>query len=181
MEIKKTATVSQKPLTSTMEDYLEAIVNLKRERGALRVRDIAKRMGVKMPTVSSMLKVLNKAGLVDHKKYEYINLTKKGERIGDEINRRHHALKKFLIDILSIEPVLADQDACKMEHAVSASTMNRIADFMDFIQACPRTGSDWLNHFKEYRLHGMSEDRCREHIRSFSNRLDRNIELIKKE
>lgn len=44
---------SQNILTPTMEDYLEAIFNLAKEKGAVRVRDIAKRLGVKMPAVSA--------------------------------------------------------------------------------------------------------------------------------
>ena len=51
-----------RPLTSVMEDYLEAIFDLDQDKKVVRVKDIAKRMSVKMPTVSSMLKTLNARG-----------------------------------------------------------------------------------------------------------------------
>jgi len=54
--------MAEKPLTSVMEDYLEAIFDLDQEKKFIRVKDIAKRMDVKMPTVSSMLKTLNERG-----------------------------------------------------------------------------------------------------------------------
>ncbi|MBW2643899.1 MAG: metal-dependent transcriptional regulator, partial [Deltaproteobacteria bacterium] len=78
-EVKNTLT---KPLTPAMEDYLEAIFNLDREKRVVRVRDIAKRLGVRMPTVTSMLKTLSKRELVDYEKYEYLELTDNGRAIG---------------------------------------------------------------------------------------------------
>jgi DtxR family Mn-dependent transcriptional regulator len=59
--------ISKKPLTPAMEDYLEAIFNLGKEKRVVRVKDIAKRLGVKMPTVTSMLNTLSKRELA--KKY----------------------------------------------------------------------------------------------------------------
>jgi len=72
-----------------MENYLEAIFNLAKEKRVVRVRDIAKRLGVKMPTVSNMLKTLSDKGLIDYEKYEYLELTGKGSGIGSDIDQRH--------------------------------------------------------------------------------------------
>ncbi|MEA1901135.1 MAG: metal-dependent transcriptional regulator [Thermodesulfobacteriota bacterium] len=77
--------ISKKPLTPAMEDYLEAIFNLGKEKRVVRVKDIAKRLGVKMPTVTSMLNTLSKRELIDYEKYEYLELTKKGIDVGKEI------------------------------------------------------------------------------------------------
>ena len=125
MKNRELNNILQKPLTSTMEDYLEAIFNLGKEKRVVRVRDIAGRLGVKMPTVTNMLKTLREGGLVDYEKYEYLELTDKGADVGREIHRRHHVLRGFLTDILSVKPDRADEEACKMEHAVSTSTLDR--------------------------------------------------------
>ncbi len=146
MANKKT---SLKPITPSMEDYLEAMVNIEKERKVIRVRDVAKKLGVRMPTVTSMLKTLNKAGLIDYEKYEYIQLTEKGKRIGEEISRRHNALKKFLIHILNVDPEVAEQEACKMEHAISTSTMDRFVKFMDFIETYPEISREWSKYFQK--------------------------------
>ena len=69
---------SHKPLTPAMENYLEAIFNLGKEKRVVRVKDIAKRLGVKMPTVTNMLKTLSGRGLIEYEKYEYLELTKNG-------------------------------------------------------------------------------------------------------
>ena len=178
MQIDESKKSTPRPLTSTMEDYLEAIVNLENEKKAVRVKDIAKRLGVRMPTVTSMLKTLGKAGLVNYEKYEYIQLTNRGKKVGKEIDRRHHALKRFLRDILGIDPDTADEEACKMEHAVSASTLNRFVEFMDFVQSCPRAGKEWLEYFQEYRIHGKKNATCVKHMQSFQELFKRHLERV---
>ncbi len=169
MPNKKANNISQKPLTPAMEDYLEAIFNLGKEKRAVRVKDIAKKLGVKMPTVTNMLKTLSERGFIDYEKYEYIELTRRGHRVGKEINRRHYVLRGFLTSILKINPMKADEEACKMEHGVSSSTLNRFVELMEFIQCCPRAGSTWLENFDEYRLQGRDPEKCTDRMKEFSN------------
>ena len=153
--------MAEKPLTAVMEDYLEAIFDLSQDKKVVRVKDIANRMDVKMPTVSSMLKTLNERGLVHYEKYEYIELTKSGNDVGKEMRRRHGVLDKFLTEILKIDAKVADEEACKMEHTLSSETLDSLVDFMEFIQTCPRAGESWLNNFEEYRKNGSNPEKCR--------------------
>ena len=153
--------VIDKPLTSVMEDYLEAIFQLDEDKKVVRVKDIAKRMDVKMPSVSSMLKALNSRGLVNYEKYEYVELTKAGANIGKEMQRRHDILRQFLVKILMIDPEVADQEACSMEHALSTETLDRLVAYMNFIQSCPESGESWLQYFKEFVSDGRRPDACR--------------------
>ena len=171
---------AKKPLTPVMEDYLEAIFDLDQDKKVVRVKDIAKRMDVKMPTVSSMLKTLNDRGLVHYEKYEYIELTKTGERVGKEMRRRHGVLNKFLTEILKIDAKSADEEACKMEHALSSTTLDSLVDFMEFIQVCPRAGESWLDHFDEFRKHGSSPEKCRKHGDDFACSFRQKVEIMQK-
>ena len=120
-----------------MENYLEAIFNLAKEKRVVRVRDIAKRLGVKMPTVSNMLKTLSDKGLIDYEKYEYLELTGKGSGVGSDIDQRHQILRGSLTDILEIDFDQADEDACKMGRAVSDLTFEGFVGFMLFVKDCP--------------------------------------------
>lgn len=153
-------TAAEKPLTSTMEDYLEAIFDLDKEKKVVRVKDIANRLDVKMPTVTSMLRSLNDKGLVNYEKYEYVELTDTGADVGREMRRRHQVLFRFLTDILKIEAKIADDEACKMEHTLSVSTLESLTDFMEFIQTCPRTGDSWLQYFEDFRKVGHRPENC---------------------
>lgn len=170
--------ISRKPLTAAMEDYLEVIFNISKEKRVVRVKDIAHRLEVKMPTVTNMLKTLSKRGLIDYKKYEYLELTDKGSKIGNEINQRHIVLRTFLTDILKIDLKQADGEACKMEHAISALTLNRFIEFMEFIQSCPRAGVSWLDYFDEYRLYGKNKEKCREYMKEFNIKFKKKINDI---
>ena len=76
MQTDESKKSTPRPLTSTMEDYLEAIVNLEKEKRAVRVKDIAKRLQVRMPTVTSMLKTLDRAGLVNYQKNPTVNTSR---------------------------------------------------------------------------------------------------------
>jgi DtxR family Mn-dependent transcriptional regulator len=176
----KKESVSDKPLTSVMEDYLEAIFDLDQEKRVVRVKDIAKRMDVKIPTVSSMLKTLNSRGLVNYEKYEYVELTKDGADVGKEMRRRHEVLYKFLTEILKIKAKVADEEACKMEHTLSEATLSSLTDFMEFIQTCPRAGESWLEHFQEYRSRGRKPEKCAEHCDAFSTGFKEKVDTMAK-
>ena len=165
-------------LTPTMEDYLEAIYNISKERRVVRVKNIAKRIGVKMPTVTNMLKSLSKKGFIDYEKHEYLELTPKGRKVGKEIDRRHRILRNFLNRILKIDMVVADQEACKMEHGMSTKTLDRLTQFIDFIQTCPRTGSNWLESFDEYRLKGIDKGNRINRLKGFIKDLNRQIKRL---
>ena len=168
----------QKPITPVMEDYLETIFDLDMEKRAVRVKDIARRLKVKMPTVTNMLKTLRQRGYIDYEKYEYLGLTDRGFDIGKEIRRKHHVLCSFLTDILKIDFEKADEEACRMEHAVSASTLNRIIQFTKFLKNCPRAGADWLENFEEYCLKGQDKKRCLARIKKFSDGVNDRVRSV---
>jgi DtxR family Mn-dependent transcriptional regulator len=130
----------------------------------VRVKNIAGKIGVKMPTVTSMLKSLCQKGFIEYEKHEFLELTPKGQRIGREIHRRHQAILEFLIHVLGIDPEVADREACCIEHGISAATLNRLTQFIDFIEVCPRTGSDWLQSFSDYRSDCANPQRCSDHL-----------------
>ena len=181
MKDKELNSTSQKFLTPSMEDYLEAIFNLENEKKVVRVKDVAKRLGVRMPTVTSMLKTLSKRKLIDYKKYEYLELTDEGVEVGREINRRHHVLRRFLMGILNIDPDRANEEACKMEHAISTSTLDRFIEFMEFVQSCPRAGANWIDRFEEYRLHSKNKGNRLEYMKKFIDEFKERMDVIENE
>jgi len=162
-------------LTPTMEDYLEVVFNLEKERKVVRVRDIAKSMGVKLPSVTSMLSTLSRKELVSHEKYEYVELTSRGKKIARGVVRNHEIIFNFLKNILHVDPKNADKDACRMEHAVSATTLKKLVEFVKFIQICPRAGTDWIDYFGQYCTHGRSKEECSRHMREFMEKYSAEI------
>lgn len=120
-------------LTSNMEDYLEIIGQLKKLKGVARVKDIGEMMNVKNSSVNSALKNLSEKGLVDHEHYGYIELTQKGKKLAAAVQARHDLLTRFLVEILQVDEKIATEDACKMEHVISAETFTRLNKFLEFV------------------------------------------------
>ena len=142
-------------ISSNMEDYLEAIAGLKKDKGVARVRDISRLMNVQKPSVTAALNTLSKDGLVIHEKYGYAELTKKGERIAQSIQNRHAILLKFLTEILNIDLKTASKDACRMEHSTSPESMAKLTKFIEFMENCPEEGRPtWLKNFDYYARTG---------------------------
>ena len=117
-------------LTSNMEDYLEAIMTLQEEQKVARVRDIARQLNVKMPSVTGAVRNLAEKGLVHYERYSFVTLTEKGRKIAEEIINRHQIIYDFLTRILSVDKEIAELDACRIEHAVSPQTMTRLKSFL---------------------------------------------------
>lgn len=142
-------------LSLSMEDYLEAIALLKKEKGVARVRDISQLLKVKAPSVTAALKALSAEKLVIHERYGYVDLTPEGERLARQVQGRHDALVKFLAGILNIHPRIAAEDACKMEHSVSPQTFEKLTKFIEFVETCPEQARpDWLKSFDYYSRTG---------------------------
>jgi DtxR family Mn-dependent transcriptional regulator len=76
-----------------------------------------------------------------------------------------------LTDILRVDYKTADEEACQMEHALSSSTLDKLTDFMEFIQACPRAGQTWLDHFAEFQRSGSTQEDCLQCAEVFSCKL----------
>ena len=140
-----------KKLSSNMEDYLEAVAMLKKEKGVARVKDISHLLNVEPPSVASALNNLSRNQLIIHERYGYVELTPEGKRVAKEVERRHKILVKFLTKILSISPKIAIEDACKMEHSMSPQTFRKLTKFIEFVETCPnRDRPDWLRSFDYY-------------------------------
>ncbi len=117
-------------LSASMEDYLEAIIEVGRERPAVRVRDVARRLGVTMPSVTGAMKILESRGLIRHERYEYIELTETGLDLAEAIASRHRVILTFLTEIIGVDRETAETEACGIEHILSAGTMEKLTEYI---------------------------------------------------
>ncbi|MDX9824620.1 MAG: metal-dependent transcriptional regulator [Sphaerochaeta sp.] len=112
------------------EDYLEAILALNQEHEKVRTTDVALRLGVSKPSVNRAMKVLASEGYVNQETYGDIHLTEKGRLKASQVYFRHKTLTSFLRDVLRVDAVIAEQDACLIEHDISSETMEKLASFL---------------------------------------------------
>jgi DtxR family Mn-dependent transcriptional regulator len=124
-------------LTSKEEDYLETIYRLSCGSDTVGISDVARARGVTLPTVISAVSRLKENGLVKQRHYGKIFLSETGETLAKEIFRIHQAIKSFLSEVLQLPANLSEAEACKLEHAVSNETINRLVAFMETFHNCP--------------------------------------------
>ena len=107
------------------EDYLESMIILKEKNGYVRSIDIAGFLGVTKPSVSNAMKRLREEGYIEMDKTGLITVTEKGMEIADKIYTRHKKLTDFFV-ALGVDPDIAEDDACKIEHDLSDETFDAI-------------------------------------------------------
>ena len=104
-----------------MEDYLEAILALEEEKGSVRSIDVARHLGYSKPSVSRAMANLKASGHIMMEEDGRLKLTEEGQRVAKEIYERHKLLMDWLIR-LGVSPEVAAEDACKIEHDISAES-----------------------------------------------------------
>ena len=107
------------------EDYLEMILRLTEEKGYARSVDIAQGLSVSKPSVSVAMKQLREGGYIVMDKDNYISLTDSGMEIAQRIYERHKVLTEVLT-LIGVDPEIAQEDACKVEHDISPETFDAI-------------------------------------------------------
>ncbi len=121
-------------LTPSQENYLEHIWHLS-ERGAVRVVDLAEAVGVKRPSATRAVNNLTGLGLLRHEQYGTIEFTAEGYSAAFYIARRDASLKRFMTEVLHLSPGNADQEVCRIEHAVGDEVLRRLDVLVDFIKS----------------------------------------------
>lgn len=145
-------------LSRSMEDYLEAIYNLKVRSQVARVKDIAREMNVRMPSVTGAIRGLAEKGLVKHQPYESVELTQAGLTRARGVAHRHSAVREFLIGVLGLAERDAETEACGLEHAIAPDTLDRLVKFVDFVRAHGNDRSFRLDDFRAYLKDGHDPD-----------------------
>ena len=110
------------------EDYLEAILKIKEQKGNVRSIDIASELGFSKPSVSIAMKRLRENGYITMDDNNMISLTDSGRRIATRIYTRERELTLFL-ENLGVDSDTAQKDACKMEPDISEATFLKIVEF----------------------------------------------------
>lgn len=111
------------------EDYLEAILVLENKNGEVRSLDIAEHMGVSKPSISNAMRLLREGGFLEMDDSKHIHLTELGREEAEKIYERHCLLTKGLIAI-GVDPVIAEQDACRIEHDISRESFDALKAFL---------------------------------------------------
>lgn len=112
-------------INESAENYLETILMLGKKLPVVRSVDIATELGFKKSSVSIAMKNLREKEHITVNDSGYIYLTESGRAIAEEIYERHQLLTSWLT-MLGVDPAVAAEDACKMEHVISRESFEAI-------------------------------------------------------
>ena len=113
--------------TASGEDYLEAILVLRRQKGMVRSVDVARHMGVSKPSVCVAVNALKDGGFLTMDEDHYLHLTEVGREVAEKIYERHRFFTEHLI-AAGVDPKTAETDACRIEHAISDESFSKLKE-----------------------------------------------------
>ena len=154
-------------LSSTLEDYLEAIYRIEADKRVARPRDICQAQSVAASTVTAALQSLAGKGLVNYEPYELITLTEEGRARAERLLMRHRIIRDFLENILGLDPEQADATACGMEHAVHPEALERFVCFLAFMRRHSAEGVRCLEDFRVFVKERDQGHGCKECVEKY--------------
>lgn len=104
---------------------MEAVLMLQKKKGMVRSADLARHMGYSKPSISHAVGILREGGFLTVDETGFLHLTDVGREVAEKIYERHRFFTQWLLDA-GIDPKTAEQDACRMEHAISQESFEKI-------------------------------------------------------
>lgn len=132
-------------LSASLEDYLEIICNLIEDNGGAKAVEIARKFNISRASVSEALSKLAEKELIIYEGHKGIRITEKGLKQAKKVIHRHNTLTDFFENTLGVEKVIAENNACKIEHVISDDVFDRLVCFQNFC----RGNSDLIDLFKK--------------------------------
>jgi DtxR family transcriptional regulator, Mn-dependent transcriptional regulator len=123
-----TPALQSEALTRSVEDYLKAIYQLSPEGRPASTSEIAHHLALSAPSVTGMVKRLSEHGLLEHVPYRGVQLTEEGRRAALRMVRRHRLIEAYLVDFLGYTWDTVHSEAEQLEHAVSDTMIERMAE-----------------------------------------------------
>jgi DtxR family Mn-dependent transcriptional regulator len=124
-------------VSSSVEEYLEAIYRLQEKHGSARTKDLAEMMGVALGTVTNTVTMLERRGFVLREPYRGAKLTEIGQKIALGVLRRHRLAERLATDILRLSWSKAHEVACKLEHALDDEVVKALNKALAHPKTCP--------------------------------------------
>ncbi|MCL5073727.1 MAG: metal-dependent transcriptional regulator [Actinobacteria bacterium] len=129
--------IKVKCATATIEEYLEAILNMISENKTVVGARLAESLQVSPPTITAALQRMKRDGLIATNERKEVSLTEKGFKLAISMVRRHRLAERLLTDILKIPWSESHQDACLLEHGISDKVMEKLYQVLGKPDKCP--------------------------------------------
>ncbi|MEA1961612.1 MAG: DtxR family transcriptional regulator [Bacillota bacterium] len=122
-------------VTPALQDYLEVILLLSEEQEKVRITDIARKLNIAKASTTQAVQVLKDLNMVHQDKYGPVVLTELGREEANSVWYKHQVIYRFLVDMLQVNPAIAEKDAYSMEHLISQETLEKLVVFLNSTRA----------------------------------------------
>ncbi len=124
-------------LSESLQDYLEAIFVVLKDKPVCRITDIQKILHFSKPSIVNAVSILKEKKLIDKQKYGYITLTDIGKKEASNIYYKHIAIKELLINLFDFDKESANALACEIEHHFCKKTVQIMKTMTENIKKHP--------------------------------------------
>lgn len=126
-----------RPTSEVVEEYLEALYNLEQRERPVRPAALAQHLKLDPSAVTEVLEGMQSQGVIERTPDQGIELTDSGRRIASRMVRRHRLAERLLVDVLGLPWHRSHEEACRLEHALSAETEDALARLLNGVDTCP--------------------------------------------
>lgn len=123
--------MTEKILSSGLEDYLECIYNNIQNKGSVKAIDISRELNVSRASVTDALKRLASKGYISYERYGKINLLDTGIEKSQTVIEKHQILTTFFEKILKLSKKEATENACRIEHVITENAFTQLKRFLN--------------------------------------------------
>jgi DtxR family Mn-dependent transcriptional regulator len=142
--------MSVKAPRARLRDCLEAVHCLTEENRIARVSDISRRLEISFSSVGGAIKELAEKRLVRYTAYQPVTLTLHGESLARESPSRQEIIRDFLIKTLVVGERDAATVACNLKYVVSSNLLDRLVEFVHYVENCSGEAAGWIRVFKHH-------------------------------
>lgn len=125
----------QNVISHSAAHHLMAIDDLVLRFGYARVSDVARALNITRGSVSISLQPLKKAGLILQDENRHLKLSERGQALVDAIKAKRLLLRRLFGEVLGVDPLQSEVDACKLEHLISNQVAQKLVSFMRYIDS----------------------------------------------
>lgn len=147
-------------VSKASEEYLKTMYLLKKQKGNIRVTDIAKKMNCSKPSVNKAIYNLKANGLLNYESYGTIELTTEGENLSKKILEAYDIVYLFLKEVLNIDDEEAKKEAERIKQSINDNTINHLAKYIHKVLDLNSLDCDY----------DINKEKCRCCVRRTANR-----------
>ena len=147
-------------LTQSSVHHLMAMHELLKKNGYVRGVDVANHLNISRSSVSITLKKLKLKGYISEDENRFFHFTEHGQELINGVLSKRRIIQMFFKNVLNLSDVLAEEEACKIEHLLDEQTGQKLMSFMGFYMSNETAADEFRKKFKDFTFKCQTTETC---------------------